>query len=283
MGEVISINTTPGDFVQDTQHLTTAEVGAYTLICHQIVIIGQKADPPSLPDDDVMMANITRQSVREWRKMKPRLCSGDMAVLTLAQGRISQLRVAYEISEARDRIERSYHAGVKSGESRRKKAEIRERLLNGPSNGGSTDVRTVVEHPFDASSLQPSNPMSNPTRTSHESLVTSYEEPTGTTSLPSPIGDVKIKRAREAKQSAGQAVEAFTLEDSHRIWAAQNCPSVPVDVELEAWRVPDEAGADPRPGRVMANVDAQRRAVGHLRETGERQWQRTRQDRRTTR
>ena len=174
MGDVLSINITPSDFVRDTQHLTTTEVGAYTLICHQIVTVGQNAEPPSIPDDDVMLANITRLPVREWKKMKPRLCSGDMAVLTLAQGRISQVRVVYEIYEARKRIEGSSKAGKASGEARRAKREIRERLLNGRSNIRSTPVAV----PFDASSLE----QSNGTRTSHESLVTKEEE---TMTLPS--------------------------------------------------------------------------------------------------
>ncbi len=39
-----------------------------------------------------------------------------------------------------------------------------------------------------------------------------------------------------AKATAKTLVESFAVEDSHRIWAAQNCPSVPVDEETEAWK-----------------------------------------------
>lgn len=170
MGEVLSINLTARDFVADTQHLTAAEVGAYWLICLQIVIRGQDSDPPSLPDDDKMMANIGRISVRQWQTMKPRLCSGDMAVLTVGHGRITQVRVADEIGEARKRITAASTGGKASGEARRRKADIREKMANGK--------RTTVERPLNDRSLtvQPlREDESNGSRTSHESQVTSHE------------------------------------------------------------------------------------------------------------
>lgn len=53
----------------------------------------------------------------------------------------------------------------------------------------------------------------------------------------SPQPNTKQKRDRKAPvATAMAAVEAFALDDSHRIWAAQNTPNVPPDVELEAWK-----------------------------------------------
>jgi uncharacterized protein YdaU (DUF1376 family) len=162
--KVLSINRTVSDFVSDTQHLTTLEIGAYTMICDQIVTRGQDADPPSIPDDDVMLANITRLSVHQWRKLKPRLFSGDGAVLSSHGGRVFQVRVALEIEEARRRIEGQAAKGRRSGEVRRAKADLRRRFFEPETN----TVRTGFE--------PRSNPSSNRSGTTHESRVTSYEE-----------------------------------------------------------------------------------------------------------
>lgn len=157
--KVLSINRTPSDFVRDTQHLTTEEVGAYQMICDYLVIRGQDVDPPSLPDDDDILASLTRLPRARWRKIKPRLCSGPLAVLIASGGRISQLRTALEIEAARGRIVAGGIGGRASGEARRKKADMRERL----TNGRSTVVHIDREE------------QSNDSGTSHESRVTSHE------------------------------------------------------------------------------------------------------------
>jgi uncharacterized protein YdaU (DUF1376 family) len=55
----------PGNYLQDTQHLSTAEHGAYfLLILHYWLHDG-------LPDDDAQLAIITRLPLRSWRKMRP--------------------------------------------------------------------------------------------------------------------------------------------------------------------------------------------------------------------
>lgn len=53
----------------------------------------------------------------------------------------------------------------------------------------------------------------------------------------SPPSTSHPRRERKASSpTAEAAVEAFQLDDSHMIWAAQNAPSVPVAVEFEAWK-----------------------------------------------
>lgn len=130
MSKVLTINRTPADFVSDTQHLTTEEIGAYQMICDALVIRGQDSNPPSLPDDDAMLASITRLSRSKWRKVKARLSTGNMAVLIAANGRIYQVRVAIEIEEAQARIARASNAGKESGKARRLKSEMKERIAN---------------------------------------------------------------------------------------------------------------------------------------------------------
>lgn len=169
MTKVISINRTPGDFVRDTRHLSVEDRGAYQDILDHIVILGQDADPPSLPDDDRAIANILGWSVGKWRRTKARLCEGPLAVLLIADGRLCQVRIAIEIEEARARIVSSSKAGKESGKARRQKADMRERLLNGRSTDASTGVEREPQR------------IANGTRTdcepvtSHEPLVTNHD------------------------------------------------------------------------------------------------------------
>jgi uncharacterized protein YdaU (DUF1376 family) len=228
MGVVLSINRTPTDFVAKTRHLSLEDRGAYQEILDQIVILGQDAEPPSLPNDDKMLANIVGLTLRRWREIKVRLCEGELAVLEIAGGRISQTRIVEEIEAARLRINSSSKAGVASGQARRK---LRERMLNGRSNGRSTVV--PENGTFPRTDREPV--------TSHESRESKTESESKASSAPPPSPPAqpapprKQGRAPDAR-TAKELVEAFTLDDSHRIWAAQNTPSVPADAELETWR-----------------------------------------------
>lgn len=223
MGAVLSINRTPTDFVAKTRHLSLEDRGAYQEILDQIVILGQDAEPPSLPNDDKMLANIVGLTLRRWREIKARLCEGELAVLVAENGRLSQTRIVEEIEAARLRIESSQKAGVASGEARRK---LRERMLNGRSN-----VRSTVVPKSTMISRTDREPV-----TSHESREEEVNsESTDSPAPPSSVNHPKRER-KPAAPTAGAAVEAFQLDDSHRIWAAQNTPSVPVPVEFEAWK-----------------------------------------------
>jgi uncharacterized protein YdaU (DUF1376 family) len=55
----------PRDYLADTQHLTTAEHGAYCLLILHYWTTG------GLVDDDDELARITRQPLKSWRRMRP--------------------------------------------------------------------------------------------------------------------------------------------------------------------------------------------------------------------
>lgn len=55
-----------GDYIRDTQHLTTEEHGAYCLLLFEYWARGGK-----LPDDDAQLARIVRMKPAEWLKIKP--------------------------------------------------------------------------------------------------------------------------------------------------------------------------------------------------------------------
>lgn len=185
--KVYEINRHPGNFVADTQHLSTLEIGAYQLICDNIVILGQDFEPASLPDDDRMLANIAHLTLAEWRKMRPRLCEGALAVLTVAGGRVSQARVEDEIEKARVRIRRAIKGGNASGESRRRKRDLlAEKMANSArtqvelqTNLSSTTVQTPLSEPANLSSTQGATRGeldANLGRTTHDTRHTTHEK-----------------------------------------------------------------------------------------------------------
>jgi uncharacterized protein YdaU (DUF1376 family) len=189
MGAVITINRTVPDFVSKTRHLSVEDRGAYQEILDQIVLLGQDYDPPSLPDDDRLIANILGWSTKKWRTTKQRLCEGNEAVIVAVGGRLSQTRIVEEIEAARVRIAASAKAGVASGEARRK---LSERMLNGRSTG----VERMLNGRGNAEATpdeRRGNADPNGSRTSHESRVTSNEE-----SKP----ERALAGAREAEQPA---------------------------------------------------------------------------------
>lgn len=241
MGDVITINRAPGDFVKDTQHLTTIEVGAYQMICDQIVTRGQDADPPSIADDDVMLASIVRLSQAQWRKIKPRLCQGDTAVLSIANGRLFQLRLAFEIEEAKRRIKGQSAKGRKSGEVRRAKADLKRRFLEGTgrepdANSGSSPVRTAEG-------------------TSHESRVMSHKEP----SVPREREAAASARARRAVTPETEAwlrMKVREMRNDPALWElASNDPD-----EFEQ-QVRDKTGWSPAEVADITGDEAMRRVV----------------------
>jgi uncharacterized protein YdaU (DUF1376 family) len=191
-GKVLTINRTCADFTVGVQHLTTTEIGAYNLICDTIVTHGQDEEIPAIPDDDLLLASVTKLSVRAWRKMKPRLCSGPLAVLTIGDGFISQARVVEEIANAKVRMDSAASAGRASGESRRRKSLVlRERMTNARSTSVQTPVETPVEHSLPIRSEVPlyDNRTDHEPVMSHESRVTKG------------LKERELSRARETEAS----------------------------------------------------------------------------------
>jgi uncharacterized protein YdaU (DUF1376 family) len=56
-----------GDYLADTQHLDTAQHGAYLLL------IMHYWSNEGLPDDDKLLAKITKLPVHSWRQMRPKI------------------------------------------------------------------------------------------------------------------------------------------------------------------------------------------------------------------
>jgi uncharacterized protein YdaU (DUF1376 family) len=183
MGSVLTINRNPQDFVAQTQHLSIEDSWAYQRICDYIVILGQDEEPPSLPDDDTVMANLLGWAVSRWRKTKATLCAGPPLGVLLCEGdRITQVRVAAEILEAKERIEKASSAGKASGLARAKK-QVRAAMANGRTNGRSNTRSNASSTP-----VRPELQLAvNLEATNYELRTTNLEEEPEISTTTSPV------------------------------------------------------------------------------------------------
>ena len=84
------------DYLGDTTHLSTEEHGAYLLL---IATYWRRAKP--LPDDDRWLANVTKLSLKRWKKARPIVT----AFFLQADGPLTHERVEFEILKSCGRIQ----------------------------------------------------------------------------------------------------------------------------------------------------------------------------------
>lgn len=82
-----------GDYLADTDHLTTEEHGAYLLL-----LMAMWRRRGRVPDDDKDLARMTRLSLPKWRAIKKRLSP----LLIFSDGEITQKRLQKELKNAED-------------------------------------------------------------------------------------------------------------------------------------------------------------------------------------
>jgi uncharacterized protein YdaU (DUF1376 family) len=115
-----------GDYLADTQHLSCFEHGAYMLI-----LMAMWRNGGTLPNDEVRLAKITKNSLAIWRKHSA-------AVMELFDiddaGKLSQKRLSKELQRTLSRIEKRREAGQLGNEAKSLKNKDRT-LANGSANG----------------------------------------------------------------------------------------------------------------------------------------------------
>jgi len=107
-----------GDYARDTGHLSTIEHGAYLLL-----IVHYWSTGRALADSDTLFANVTRLTLKRWRKMRPTI----EQLFQRRDGRWYHKRVERELSGAR-RMQRN---ASKPDEFVPQKSERNQR--NGPA------------------------------------------------------------------------------------------------------------------------------------------------------
>ena len=92
------------DFVGDTLHLSSEQVGVYLLL----LMAMWNADG-SLPDDDAKLARVARLSLKKWRAVRPEL----MEFFTVADGHVTHGRLTKELQKSERQSQSRSAAGAK--------------------------------------------------------------------------------------------------------------------------------------------------------------------------
>lgn len=92
------------DFVGDTLHLSSEQVGVYLLL----LMAMWNADG-SLPDDDAKLARVARLSLKKWRAARPEL----MEFFTVADGHVTHGRLTKELQKSERQSQSRSAAGAK--------------------------------------------------------------------------------------------------------------------------------------------------------------------------
>ena len=127
----------PGDFVIDTQHLSTAEVGAYV----KLMCAAWMQDDCTLPSDDRMLQRTTGIRGAAWVRSKETLLSFWSQT---EEGRLHQKRLTMEREKVIAMVAQKSYAG-RSSQAKRKSLKDKEqpstgvkRTLQRQGNGNST-------------------------------------------------------------------------------------------------------------------------------------------------
>lgn len=97
------------DFIGDTLHLSTEQVGAYLLLLMAMWNAGG-----SLPDDEVKLARIVRLSVKKWRAVAPDLLS----FFERVDGAVRHKRLTKELQKSESKSESRASAGAEGGKAK---------------------------------------------------------------------------------------------------------------------------------------------------------------------
>ena len=121
----------PGDYLADTQHLTTEQHGAYLLI-----LMAMWTNGGFLPNDDKKLSRIARVTARRWHLVKDEI----IELLTVDGDQITQLRLKREHQKAVSKSEKRSACGKLGG---------RPKLLinNDPPKAKASDLLKHLPEP----------------------------------------------------------------------------------------------------------------------------------------
>jgi uncharacterized protein YdaU (DUF1376 family) len=97
------------DFIGDTLHLSTEQVGAYLLLLMAMWNAGG-----SLPDDEAKLARIVRMSVKKWRAVAPDM----MTFFDLVDGAVRHNRLTKELQKSEGKSHSRASAGAEGGKAK---------------------------------------------------------------------------------------------------------------------------------------------------------------------
>jgi uncharacterized protein YdaU (DUF1376 family) len=97
------------DFIGDTLHLSTEQIGAYMLMLMAMWNAGGK-----LPSDEAKLARVARMSVKKWRAISDDL----MAFFDASNGFISHNRLTKELQKSESKSQSRASAGAEGGRAK---------------------------------------------------------------------------------------------------------------------------------------------------------------------
>lgn len=147
-----------GDYLADTTRLTTEQHGAYLLL---IMDYWRNGAPP---DDDSILANITKMQQRDWKKIKHAV----LTFFTLVDGAWTHSRIEKELEDAAAGKKKAEEKAKKAAEARWGKASPEHTNSNAPSNATSINQALHKECPS-----QSPSPSLKPLKSKTESATAS--------------------------------------------------------------------------------------------------------------
>ena len=140
------------DFLADTQHLTTEEIGAYLLILMTMWRAGGR-----LPHDQKVLARSARLSGRSWASAWERI--GPLFIIT--EGQITQKRLAKEFEKAMQKSAVRSQSGKRGGDA--KALKTKEPTL--------AKATVLPQHLLQTSDIRKKKPVSPPSQPLQASLL----------------------------------------------------------------------------------------------------------------
>lgn len=136
-----------GDYLGDTQRLTTEQHGAYLLL-----ILDYWRNGPA-PDDDAVLAQITRLDAKVWKRHRPALAR----MFRIGHGEWRHKRIDRELDDAAANAERRSSKAKKAAEARWGSADAssEQSSKDAPSNAPSMPQAMLVECPPPSPSPSP--------------------------------------------------------------------------------------------------------------------------------
>jgi uncharacterized protein YdaU (DUF1376 family) len=148
-----------GDYLADTQLLTTEQHGAYLLL-----IMAYWKNQGPLPSDDAILMSVCKMQPAKWKSLKPSV----LKFFQVKGGNISHKRIDKEIKATKEKREKAANKAKAAAEARWTKDASSNAQSNPPSNASSIA-------PSIPSSSPPGNAQSNASH-NHNHLTTPVPE-----------------------------------------------------------------------------------------------------------
>lgn len=187
----------PQDYLQDTNHLTTEEHGAYLLL---ILNYWQTEKP--LIDDDKRLAGICRTSVEQWLNIRSTL----VQLFNIDNGLWVHKRIESELLLVEKISKQNSIAGKKSAAVRQGKIKKIERAFNHSDSDTDTDTK---KEKTSTSSQQAEN-APPPKKVPYQKIVALYHE-----ILPN---NPKVKVLTPARKAALRQRHLQDMEEDLKTW-----------------------------------------------------------------